>query len=207
MKNAPSYIPRRYRTPDFPSIEWVMNGGFVEGTVTILYAAPGIGKTTLSLQLCDKMSQLATCLYNTSEQTVSHLKSVALRIGIAGSSMMVAQETSMDALIHVLRQFTPKIHFIVIDSLSNMAAGDLVAPTATLCEIARETGIAILALLHETKDGDYNAPRRVEHLVDAMVTMQQAGDHFFWRSVGKYRYGPVGRTAKFWKDETGVFHE
>jgi len=198
----------RLSIPGFPRIESAMNGGFVPGSVTVVYGGAGIGKSTLMLKLVDRMTRVlpTPALYCSTEQTPEHVKLTGYRAGVEASRMLIAYETHLDAIERLLvRQ-----RFAVIDSLSNLAREEpMVTVTGRLVEMARAHGTALVLVLHETKDGDYNAPRQVEHVVDCMVWLHDgAGDDMAplldWTVIGKYRFGPINRTAHLSLDERGV---
>lgn len=193
--------------PGFPRIESAMNGGFVRGTVTVLYGGAGLGKTTLCLKLTDRIVRVyRSALYCSTEQPPEHLlMSAGVRLHLTQSPMLVAYETSIDSLLNVLRHVA--VPFAVIDSIANLAHDESLATiTARLVEAARSINTALLCVLHETKDGDYNAPRLVEHLVDCMVRLSDGATDDMrptldWTVIGKYRFGPIDRTAHLYFDE------
>lgn len=197
----------RIGVPGFPGIEDAMNGGFVPGSVTALYGGAGIGKSSLAIQLADRVRVVAQgeVLYCSTEQTREQIKMMGLRIGIAASPLPVAYETSLEGIDRLI---TERTRFVVIDSLSNLPTVDPIAVlTGRLVEMARTRGCAMILVLHETKDGDYNAPRQVEHLMDAMVRLvrtEGVSDGLDWTVTGKYRFGPINRTARLWCSPQGV---
>lgn len=192
---------RRLPVMGFPQIENVMNGGFVLGTVTLVYGAAGLGKTTLCLKMADNITRVWSrpSLYCSTEQTPEQVKMIALRAGVCESRTLVAYETHTEAIGRIVAAC--RSPFTVIDSLSNLAMQEsIVVVTSRLVEMARTLDTALLLVLHETKDGDYNAPRQVEHLVDCMVRLSDgATDDMLptldWTVTGKYRFGPINRTA------------
>jgi DNA repair protein RadA/Sms len=198
----------RLAVPGFPGIESAMNGGFVPGSVTVVYGAAGIGKSALMLKLVDHMTRILPqpALYCSTEQTPEHVKLTAYRAGVAGSRMLVAYETHPDAIDRLLA----RQRFAVVDSLSNLTRMiPITDVTGHLVEMARSHGTALVLVLHETKGGDYNAPRQVEHLVDCMVRVSAEGDDdmrpiLLWAVESKYRFGPINRKAVLHLDEQGV---
>lgn len=198
----------RLPVPGFPGIESAMNGGFVPGSVTVLYGGAGLGKSTLMLLMVDRMTRVlpSPALYCSTEQTPEHVKLTGYRAGVHDSRMLIAYETQLEAIERLLT----RQRFAVIDSLSNLTRAEpITVVTGRLVEMARTHGTALVLVLHETKDGDYNAPRQVEHLVDCMVWLHDgAGDDMRplldWTVQGKYRFGPINRTAHLKLDERGV---
>lgn len=200
----------RLPVPGFPRIESVMNGGFVDGSVTVVYGGAGLGKSTLMLKLVDRMTRILPltnpALYCSTEQTVEHVKMMGYRAGVEGSRMLIAYETHVEAVERLMA----KRRFMVVDSLSNLTRVEPIAVvTGQLTEAARLHGTALVLVLHETKEGDYNAPRQVEHIVDCMVRLshdEERGDAnvLHWTVGTKYRFGPINRTAKLRLDDQGV---
>ena len=138
----------RISLPGFPGIEDAMNGGLVPGSVTVLYGGAGLGKSTLALQLVDQVRRIVTGspLYCSSEQTREQIKMMADRIGIVGSPVLVAYETSVTG---IERLVTERTAFTVIDSLSNLLGVEPIETvTGQLVEIARSRGCAMILVLH-----------------------------------------------------------
>jgi len=194
----------RLSVPGFPGIESAMNGGFVPGSVTVVYGGAGLGKSTLMLTLVDRMTRVLPlpALYCSTEQTPEHVKLTASRAGVAQSRMLVAYETHPEAIGRLFH----RQRFAVVDSLSNLARTDPIATVAgTLVDLARLHGTALVLVLHETKDGDYNAPRQVEHLVDCMVRLEtEVTGGLLWTVVGKYRFGPINKSTLLKLSDEGV---
>lgn len=200
----------RLPVPGFPGIESVMNGGFILGSVTCVYGGAGLGKSTLMLKLVDRMTRILPlnepALYCSTEQTVEHVKLMGYRAGVEGSRMLVAYETHVEAVERLMT----KRRFMVVDSLSNLTRVEPIGVvTGQLTEAARAHGTALVLVLHETKDGDYNAPRQVEHIVDCMVRLSHDEDGgianvLHWTVGTKYRFGPINRTATLRLNEEGV---
>lgn len=193
----------RLAVPGFPGIESAMNGGFVPGSVTVVYGGAGVGKSTLMLKLVDRMTRVLPhpALYYSTEQTLEHVKRTGYRAGVDGSRMLVAYETHVQAIERLLM----RQRFAVIDSLSNLTREEpIAAVTSRLVEMARTHGTALVLVLHETKDGDYHAPRQVEHLVDCMVRLYDEGSSLVWMVESKYRFGPINRKAGLSRDVNGV---
>lgn len=193
----------RLSVPGFPGIESAMNGGFVPGSVTVVYGGAGVGKSALMLQIVDRMTRVLPqpALYCSTEQTPEHVKLTGYRAGVGESRMLIAYETQLD----VMERLLTRQRFAVIDSLSNLVREEPIATvTGRLVDMARRHGIALVLVLHETKDGDYNAPRQVEHLVDCMVRLAVAGERIEWSVVAKYRFGPINRKAVLHCDQYGV---
>ena len=203
---SPDDVPR-LPVPCWPEVENMLHGGFVVGTVIALYGAPGVGKSTLVLQLADAMATLGPAAYLTTEQLVPQVKLTAIRVGVNNSGVLVGYHTSVEEVERVMSE-TP-LRFVVVDSLQGCCLrGEEPEAAMRLVQAARRHGCAMLLVLHTTKDGDYSGPRVVEHQVDGMVCMEPINTTPEDRRaqltvVDKYRYGPIGRTAIIGRTETG----
>ena len=200
----------RLPIPCWPEIENAIHGGFVLGTVMALYGAPGIGKSTLALQVADAMATLGPSGYLTSEQLVSQVKLTAVRVGVSESSVLVGYITAVEEVERAMRETA--LRFLVVDSLQGCCLRGEEEPTAKrLVQAARSHHVTMLLVLHSTKDGDYSGPRAVEHEVDGMLCLEPAmTDHGPDPALGttltvvdKYRYGPIGRVARIGRSESG----
>lgn len=202
----------RLPIPCWPEVENILNGGFVLGTVTAFYGAPGIGKSTLALQLADAMATMGPAAYLTTEQLVPQVKLTAIRIGCDRSGVLVGYHSHVEEVERVLSE-TP-LRFAVVDSLQGCCLrGEEPEAAMRLVQAARRHAVAMLLVLHATKDGDYSGPRVVEHQVDGMVCMETTE----WTPgfengatltvVDKYRYGPIGRKAKLGRTVEGRLYD
>lgn len=197
MRSIAADITPRLTIPGFPSIESAMNGGFVCGSTTLCYGGAGLGKTRLAMLLADRMSRLGPSLYVSTEQTEEQLKLTAMLMGIEDSLMLVGYRTTIGEIADLARGVKPAPRFMVIDSIQEIVTEEasVVPRGRKLVTLARNLGCALLIMSHETKDGDYAAPRTLEHTVDAMVWLWKHHDWIVWEVANKYRYGPVGAAA------------
>lgn len=197
----------RLPIPEWPGVENALHGGFVLGSVTALYGDPGAGKSTLALQLADAMASLGPSGYLSSEQLVPHVKLTAVRVGLHESPVLVGA-------VNIVEEVEAHAHkigfrFLVVDSLHNLAGeGTTPETTRRLVALARARRFAMLLVLHVTTEGDYSGPRAIEHEVDCMTRLacDEAGVYRL-DVIGKYRYGPVPRSAKLGRRESGGFFD
>lgn len=192
----------RLPIPCWPEVENALHGGFVLGTVMGLYGEPGIGKSTLALHLADALAAMNPTAYLSTEQLVPQVKLTAVRIGIPESHVLVGYQESVEEIEETL-DVSP-IRFCVVDSLQGCCErGEEISAAKRLTHAARRRGIAMLLVLHTTKDGDYSGPRAVEHEIDGMLSLTSNGAGLTLTVESKYRYGPVGRRAQIGRSESG----
>src|SRR5215468_2462069 len=186
----------------------VTGGGFVRGSVLLLGGDPGIGKSTLLIQVAATLARAGErAVYISGEEAVAQVRLRAERLGLAGAPVELAAETSVEDILATLgERSVPRL--LIIDSIQTMwtDAVDSAPGTVTqvrgaaqaLIRFAKRSGTAVILVGHVTKDGQIAGPRVVEHMVDAVLSFEGEGAHHFriLRAV-KNRFGPT--------DEIGVF--
>ena len=188
-------------------LDRVLGGGIVAGSMTLVGGDPGIGKSTLLLQVCRNLSEGGTnVLYVSGEESKVQIKLRADRIGKFGEKMSLLCETDLDTISEVIKQRKPEV--VVIDSIQTMynenvssapgSVSQVRETTAVLLQIAKGLGISIFIVGHVTKEGAVAGPRVLEHMVDTVLYFE--GDrHASYRVLRgvKNRFGST--------DEIGVF--
>jgi DNA repair protein RadA/Sms len=185
----------------------VLGGGLVAGSATLIGGDPGIGKSTLLLQVVARLAQSHTCAYVSGEEAIDQVRLRAQRLGVAKSPVRLATATSVrDIVASMEGADAPEV--LVIDSIQTMyvdaldsAPGTVAqvrASTQELIRIAKKSGIAVLLVGHVTKEGTIAGPRVLEHMVDTVLYFEGERGHQFRILRGvKNRFGPT--------DEIGVF--
>jgi DNA repair protein RadA/Sms len=186
----------------------VTGGGFVRGSVLLVGGDPGIGKSTLLIQIAAALARTGhRAIYISGEEAVAQVRLRAERLGLGDAPVELAAETSVEDIVATLSAGRPP-RLAVIDSIQTMWTDTVeVAPgtvtqvrgsAQSLIRFAKKTGAAIILVGHVTKDGQIAGPRVVEHMVDAVLSFEGEGSHQFriLRAV-KNRFGPT--------DEIGVF--
>jgi DNA repair protein RadA/Sms len=186
----------------------VTGGGFVRGSVLLLGGDPGIGKSTLLIQVAAALGRTGQrAVYISGEEAVAQVRLRAERLGLSGAAVALAAETSVEDIIATLSDGAPP-RLVVIDSIQTMWTDMAEAAPGTVTQVrasaqvlirhAKRTGAAIILVGHVTKDGQIAGPRVVEHMVDAVLSFEGEGSQQFriLRAV-KNRFGPT--------DEIGVF--
>lgn len=184
-------------------IDRVLGGGIVRGSLILLAGEPGIGKSTLVLQMAERVS--GAVLYVAGEESPSQIKLRAERLGISGSSLRFLADTDIDTVTATVSTERPA--FTVIDSIQTMRVPDsgeaggpsqIRAATSRLAELAKREGTTTLIIGQVTKDGGIAGPKTLEHLVDVVLTIE-GDEHRAFRILrsAKNRFGGT--------DEVGVF--
>jgi DNA repair protein RadA/Sms len=192
----------------------VLGGGLVGGAVVLLAGEPGVGKSTLLLDVASRAAQHGrTVLYVTGEESAGQVRLRAERIGALRPRLLIAAETDLGTVLGHVQQAEPDL--LVVDSVQTIAS-DAVDGTAgnvtqvrevaaSLIRVAKERGMATVLVGHVTKDGSIAGPRVLEHLVD--VVCQFEGDrHSRLRLVRavKNRYGPTDEVGCFDLSDAGI---
>lgn len=187
-------------------LDRVLGGGLVPGAVVLLAGEPGVGKSTLLLDVAARFADASRALYVTAEESPAQVRLRAERIGALRPELFLAAETDLAAVLGHIDEVRPRL--LIVDSVQTIASRDVDgapgnvtqvrAVAAALSRIAKERGIATVLVGHVTKDGSIAGPRVLEHLVD--VVLQFEGDRNttlrMLRGI-KNRYGP--------SDEVGCF--
>lgn len=184
----------------------VLGGGLVPGSVTLLGGDPGIGKSTILLQICDKLSSEGEILYISGEENPSQIKMRAERIGVTSKNLSILSESNLDDIEKTVMSINPKV--IIVDSVQmiyrtqiDSAAGSVSQireVTASFTHMAKNTGSAIFLIGHVTKDGNVAGPKTLEHMVDTVLYFE--GDRYesyrVLRTV-KNRFGSTNEIGVF----------
>ncbi len=185
-------------------VDRVLGGGFVPGEVVLLGGEPGVGKSTLLLEMARRMPRRV--YYVAGEESPAQIKLRARRLGV--EELLLVRETRLEPLLALLEREPPEALFV--DSIQTIEAngspGSLVAvreATSALVRFAKESGTAVVLVGHVTKEGVVAGPKSVEHAVDATLYLETAGVYRVLRSA-KNRFGPVGELGVFRMEEEGL---
>lgn len=198
----------------FSELDRVLGGGIVAGGLILVGGDPGIGKSTLLLQVCRNISNNGKkLLYISGEESLKQIKIRANRMGQFSDNLSLLSETSLDAIEAVIDETKPEI--VVIDSIQTMYREDISsAPgsvsqiresTNTLMQIAKGNGISVFIVGHVTKEGAVAGPRVLEHMVDTVLYFE--GDrHASYRILRgvKNRFGSTNEIGVFEMREDGL---
>ena len=190
----------------------VLGGGMVPGSLILLGGEPGIGKSTLSLQLALTENGLRT-LYVSGEESAEQIKMRATRLGIRNQECTVFTETLLENIVAQIEDMRPDV--VIIDSIQTIST-DLVESSAgsvtqirecaaTLLKVAKSLGIAIFIIGHITKDGSIAGPKILEHIVDVVLQFEGDGNHTYRILRGiKNRFGATYEIGVFEMREEGL---
>ena len=198
-------------------LDRVLGGGIVPGAVILLAGEPGVGKSTLLLDIAAKAARSLEggggVLYATGEESASQVKGRAERIGAIDRRLLIADESDLGALLGHIEAVDPAL--LVVDSIQTVSSSQVEggaggvaqvrAVAASLIRVAKDRNLPVLLVGHVTKDGGIAGPRVLEHLVD--VVCQFEGDRHsrlrLLRAV-KNRYGPTDEVGCFELTDSGV---
>jgi DNA repair protein RadA/Sms len=194
-------------------LDRVLGGGLIPGSVTLLGGEPGIGKSTLLLQLANHASRHMSTLYLSAEESAAQIGVRARRLGVAAPDLHVVADTDLEAALARARE--AKIRLLIVDSIQTVqlasvgtAAGaitQLRECTAHLVRLAKTEEISVVIVGHVTKDGAIAGPRVREHLVDTVMYFESdASSRFRTVRATKNRFGSVGELAFFHMSEQGL---
>lgn len=204
----------RRTSTDIVELDRVLGGGIVQGSLVLVGGDPGIGKSTLLLQVCRNLSmQQKKVLYISGEESLQQIKIRAERIGQFGESLKLLCETNLETIRSIIDREKPE--FVIIDSIQTMYNEDVAsAPgsvsqvresTSILMQIAKGMGITIFIVGHVTKEGVVAGPRVLEHMVDTVLYFE--GDrHAAYRILRgvKNRFGSTNEIGVFEMCQNGL---
>lgn len=216
-------VPRALETAKAPAearlgsgqeeLDRVLGGGIVPGSVTLLGGDPGIGKSTLLLQVAAHVAGAQRVLYASGEESVAQVGGRARRLGVSAASLEVVTESDLEAIQGLA--IDGKAALLVIDSIQTMQLPGIAASagavtqlrecTAALVRFAKSTGTAVMLIGHVTKEGTIAGPRVLEHLVDTVLYFEsEASSRFRIVRATKNRFGAVNELAFFAMTEGGL---
>ncbi|MGC8595127.1 MAG: DNA repair protein RadA [Candidatus Kryptoniota bacterium] len=191
----------------------VLGGGIMPGSIVLVAGDPGIGKSTLMLQL-SKQEQLGKILYVTGEESSAQVRSRAERLQIVNlKNLYILAESDLHSILSGVEKLSPSL--IIIDSIQTVYQSDIPsAPgsvsqvrecTARLAQFARASGVTVFVIGHVTKDGIAAGPKVLEHIVDAVLQLE-GEKHYSFRILRSYknRFGSTNEIGIFEMQELGL---
>ena len=197
----------------FSELDRVLGGGLVKGSLVLLGGEPGIGKSTLILQICDKIKGEGKVLYVSGEESAEQIKMRADRLHIDNEDIMFLGETDIDVIENAILYINPKL--VIIDSIQTMYSEEITSSpgsvsqvreiTGKIMRICKQASITTIIIGHVTKDGNIAGPRVLEHMVDTVLYLE--GERYFsyriLRGI-KNRFGSTNEIGMFEMQDKGV---
>jgi DNA repair protein RadA/Sms len=199
---------------DISEFDRVLGGGLVKGSLILIGGEPGIGKSTLIMQVCDKIAKkCGTILYVSGEESKEQVKLRADRLGVDNENILFLGETDIDAIEAQILELKPKL--VVIDSIQTMYSNEITSAPGTVSQVreitarimkcCKQNEITTIIIGHVTKDGNIAGPRVLEHMVDTVLYLE--GERYFsyriLRSV-KNRFGSTNEIGMFEMQNEGM---
>lgn len=195
-------------------LDRVLGGGIVPGSLTLVGGDPGIGKSTLLLQVCQKLAeQKRKVLYISGEESLKQIKIRAMRIGEFTDSLLLLCETNLSIIEETIRKVSPEV--VIIDSIQTMynenvgaapgSVSQVRESTGVFLQLAKGLGVSIFIVGHVTKEGTVAGPRVLEHMVDTVLYFE--GDrHVSYRILRgvKNRFGSTNEIGVFEMRQVGL---
>ncbi len=206
LNQVPEAGEERFTLP-FRELQRVLGGGLVRGSLVLLGGEPGVGKSTLLLQMASALADMGEkILYVSAEETLHQIKLRAKRLGSLPSNLYLLQETRVEAILGQKELLKPGI--MILDSIQTVALEDLPSSpgtvvqvreaTAHILEAAKATNTTVILVGHVTKEGSLAGPKTLEHMVDTVLQMEgDKGQPYRLLRVAKNRYGPDMEVALF----------
>ncbi len=199
---------------NFEELDRVLGGGFVQGSLVLLAGDPGIGKSTLILQSCNKIcEQNKKVLYVCAEESTTQVKLRAQRLGVNSESLYVTAQNCLDEVLNQINEVRPD--FLIVDSIQAIYSETILSSSGSVSQIrectnmlmrvAKEKNITTVIIGHVTKEGNIAGPRVLEHMVDCVINFE--GDKYktyrLLRSI-KNRFGSTNEVGIFNMEDTGL---
>lgn len=194
-------------------LDRVLGGGAVKGSLVLVGGAPGIGKSTLMLQICDNLCRFATVLYVSGEESERQIKLRAERLGISSQDLYLLSESHLEQVLDTVHELKPGI--LIVDSIQTLYNGDLSAApgsigqvkdcTMALMQLAKGEGITVFVIGHVNKEGSIAGPKVLEHMVDCVLYFE-GEQNLAYRILraAKNRFGATNEIGVFEMGDCGL---
>jgi DNA repair protein RadA/Sms len=197
----------------FPEVDRVLGGGFLQNSILLLGGIPGIGKSTLLLQIVGKLSQTKKCLVISGEESGIQVAERAERLGMNLDEINFLSTNDVDEAFQLLQNEKPD--FVVIDSVQTMASASLESSAGTVSQVrevaqrfmeyAKNSHCIVVLVGHVTKEGTLAGPKLLEHMVDAVFYFENLNEGALRiLRTQKNRFGSANESAVFEMDEKGL---
>ena len=207
-------IPEYFRTgTGMAELDRVLGGGIVSGSVVLLSGEPGIGKSTLLLQISGALGAGRKVLYVSGEESKGQIKLRAKRLQVSGPSLYLLTETNADAIIEAQQKLKPDV--MIIDSVQTIYSDSIASAPGSVTQVkdaamkfinvAKNEGVSVLLVGHVNKEGSIAGPKVLEHMVDAVLYFEGERQHIYRiiRAI-KNRFGSTNEIGVFEMTEHGL---
>lgn len=197
----------------YEELNRVFGGGIVEGSLNLIGGEPGIGKSTLIMQVCSNLSKIGEVLYISGEESETQVKLRADRLKVSSENILFYNETSIETIENKIDEISPK--FVIVDSIQTMydeqisstpgSISQVKEVTARLMYLAKRKTITTIVIGHVTKDGVIAGPRILEHMVDTVIYIE--GERFLSHRIVrgvKNRFGSTNEIGIFDMNDVGM---
>lgn len=194
-------------------LDRVLGGGLVSGSVVLLSGEPGIGKSTLLMQICDALGDTRRVLYVSGEESGGQLKLRARRLGIVGKNLYILTETNIEKILQEADKTKPDV--IIIDSIQTVYSSGVNSTPGSVTQVkeaaltlinkAKGEGTSVIMVGHVNKEGSIAGPKVLEHMVDAVLYFEGERQQAYRiiRAI-KNRYGPTNEIGVFEMTDRGL---
>ena len=212
LKDAGKEVYTRFST-GIPALDDLFGGGITNGSVTLVGGEPGIGKSTLLLQMADSLKAEGDVLYVSGEESPAQIGMRAERLGIDNDRIIICAQTSFELIAEEMQNTKPVL--CIIDSIQTLFSENITGTpgsvsqarevTAGLIRIAKSNNMPIILVGHVTKEGSIAGPKTLEHMVDTVLYFEgdNTGSYRMLRSV-KNRFGKSNELSFFEMQQTGL---
>lgn len=207
-------LPNYMRTgTGMGELDRVLGGGLVDSSVVLLSGEPGIGKSTLLLQICSELGRSRTVLYVSGEESKGQLKLRSERLGISGETIYLLTETDVDSVLSECERIKPDV--IIIDSVQTLSSMRFTSAPGSITQVresamafinyAKTNGAAIFLVGHVNKEGGISGPKILEHMVDAVLYFEgeRTNSYRIIRAI-KNRFGSTNEIGVFEMGDRGL---
>lgn len=200
-------------TTGISEFDRVLGGGAVEGSLVLVGGAPGIGKSTLLLQMCGEVAKQNRVLYVTGEESQRQLKLRAERLGVNGGEIYVLSETDIDIIFAAIDEIKPTV--VIIDSIQTVNDNEVASAPGSISQVrectmrimrlTKEKGITAFVVGHINKEGSIAGPKVLEHMVDCVLYFEgERSTSFRILRAAKNRFGSTNEIGVFEMDDKGL---
>lgn len=206
----PEYIRSNTKLSE---LDRVLGGGLVHGSVVLLSGEPGIGKSTLLMQISDALGEEKSVLYISGEESIGQLKLRAKRLNIIGKNLYILTETELERALAQIERVKPDV--VIVDSVQTLYSDKISSAPGTVTQIkecslsfiakAKNEGISVILVGHVNKEGSIAGPKILEHMVDAVLYFEGDRQHSYRiiRAM-KNRYGSTNEIGVFEMGDEGL---